>query len=258
MGRGSGSPLRSLYVTETNTRMDRKVILVLLALLVLIDAKKGKIPKKFKKFTKSKTGCPCWWDLTKTDECACCKGKPEKVMQCGYPMHMYCHKKSDQGCPDKKFDYKTTLSTKGFPCFFDKTRTTDCAWCKKGATQCDGGDKCGSGCKGVIGDCYHIPNACDPNASCIETGKGHTCECNEGFTGNGIQCFDADGNLSQDPNKNVHVELSVDSSFNVFPYNGTFPNGEVLDSIIASMDAVNSACVDSSCSVTYETSETEF
>ena len=29
----------------------------------------------------------------------------------------------------------------------------------------------------------------------------YKCSCNQGYTGNGIQCFDSNGNLSQNPNE---------------------------------------------------------
>ena len=40
-------------------------------------------------------GCTCWFDIRRKD-CACCKGKASKVMQCGWPMHHYCYKKSER------------------------------------------------------------------------------------------------------------------------------------------------------------------
>ena len=57
-------------------------------------------------------------------------------------------------------------------------------------------------CDAIIGDCRHIPHACDPNAECVfstKFGKSmrvYKCECKDGYTGNGVQCFDQDGNLS--------------------------------------------------------------
>merc|ERR1712130_474006 len=50
-------------------------------------------------------------------------------MQCGFPMHKFCYKKSDKGCPGV-CNYKYTLSGKGYPCFSDHSNT-DCAWCNK-------------------------------------------------------------------------------------------------------------------------------
>ena len=35
--------------------------------------------------------CPCWWNLS-LKICACCKGA--NSMQCGFPMHKFCYKKT--------------------------------------------------------------------------------------------------------------------------------------------------------------------
>merc|ERR1712226_1134221 len=86
--------------------------------------------------TKKYTGsgkCACWWDITRND-CACCK-KGVNAMQCGFPMHKFCYKKSDMGCPGV-CNYKYTLSGKGYPCFSDHSNT-DCAWCNKNGWQCE-------------------------------------------------------------------------------------------------------------------------
>merc|ERR1712130_608941 len=64
--------------------------------------------------------CACWWDITRND-CACCK-KGVGAMQCGFPMHKFCYKKSDKGCPGV-CNYKYTLSGKGYPCFSDHSNT---------------------------------------------------------------------------------------------------------------------------------------
>merc|ERR1712192_297071 len=84
-----------------------------------------------KKYT-DKGKCACWWDITRND-CACCK-KGVGAMQCGFPMHKFCYKKSDTGCPGV-CNYKFTLSGKGYPCFSDHSNT-DCAWCNKNGWQC--------------------------------------------------------------------------------------------------------------------------
>merc|ERR1712108_89144 len=79
-----------------------------------------------KKYT-DRGKCACWWDITRND-CACCK-KGVGAMQCGFPMHKFCYKKSDKGCPGV-CNYKYTLSGKGYPCFSDHSNM-DCAWCNK-------------------------------------------------------------------------------------------------------------------------------
>merc|ERR1712110_788598 len=90
--------------------------------------------KLFAKYTipiKNKK-CPCWWDMSKKI-CACCKGS--NSMQCGWPMHRYCYKKSKMGCPGV-CNNKFTLSGKGFPCYNDKSKGNNCAWCAAGGFQC--------------------------------------------------------------------------------------------------------------------------
>merc|ERR1711973_716329 len=64
------------------------------------------------------------------------------------------------------------------------------------------------------GDCKHI-GYCDPNATCKKKanvgkfGQYWQCECNKGYTGNGIQCMDGDGNLSAQPGQQVEVTLTM-------------------------------------------------
>ena len=75
--------------------------------------------------------------MTKTN-CACCKEGVGEVMQCGWPMHKYCYKKSNMGCPGV-CNNKYTLSGKGFPCYSDPTGNKyglNCAWCAKTGFQC--------------------------------------------------------------------------------------------------------------------------
>ena len=61
-----------------------------------------------RKYTKRKTGCPCWFDLTNPNlenKCACCKRHNGKMgVPCGYPMHKYCQRDEKdptnrKGCP---------------------------------------------------------------------------------------------------------------------------------------------------------------
>ena len=97
------------------------------------------MPGWARRFTRSKTGCPCWWDLEQklTDPttnapyvCACCK---PNALQCGYPEHQRCEKKKSgqrRGCNGVQAKGET-LSEIGFPCNFDPTRR-DCAWCTYG------------------------------------------------------------------------------------------------------------------------------
>merc|ERR1711878_156507 len=151
--------------------------------------------KLFAKYTipiKNKK-CPCWWDMSKKI-CACCKGS--NTMQCGWPMHRFCYKRSKMGCPGV-CNNKYTLSGKGFPCYNDKSKGNTCAWCAPGGFQCyaDGitgpdskdGSRCQDQknqkyCTSVQGDCAHIPGAC-PESRCQTSRKinkylTHSqCEC---------------------------------------------------------------------------------
>jgi len=109
---------------------------------LVLETRAG-VPGWARKYTRSRTGCPCWWDLTLGDICACCKDFRGKLGQpCGYPLHNYCQKKSSYGCPGLLpqskggVDYERyTLSTRGYPCHYDKSDVS-CAWCAPGYQQC--------------------------------------------------------------------------------------------------------------------------
>merc|ERR1712165_622610 len=193
-------------------------------------------PKIFAKYTipiKNKK-CPCWWDLSKKN-CACCKGK---AMQCGWPMHKYCYKKSKMGCPGV-CNNKYTLSGKGFPCQNDPTNF-DCAWCAKTGFQClpdrwngpdsRDGSRCQAQnnqkyCKSVQGDCRHIQGACPPEQCVYQEKlnkylKYHECECPDGYTGNGLQCKDSNGTWAVSADQQVEVEMVLTTNLTTFPFTG--------------------------------------
>merc|ERR1712088_1123220 len=150
-------------------------------------------------------------------------------------------------CPKDKVNKKQLANLKKYtakkpngqsdlscPCWWDLTRT-DCAWCKNKQRQC-GDDRrfgpdsdCGSACVGTsakemkkcdsqLGDCVHIPKY-DFAASCIF--KTKKSKCNTGYTGNGIQCFDANGDPSSDPADQVTLSLSTRSHFSLVISNST-------------------------------------
>ena len=63
---------------------------------------RASMPSWARAYTESTSGCPCWWDLTKGMECACCKDRGRRLgVPCGYPLHMYCQGKTNWGwgCP---------------------------------------------------------------------------------------------------------------------------------------------------------------
>jgi len=212
----------------------------------------SKIPKKFKPFTASVTGEPCWWDMTKKTDCAKCKAGGS---QCGYPLHMYCFEK-DQPCPGMLTPQ--TLSTRGHPCFWDHS-STDCAWCAPGMAQVGpkgskisrrGGGHCfdpkskkappidkvmrmTQSCK------YFGKDICDSMAECNEdTGK---CECKSGWTGNGVQCVDENGNFASGDQVSVRMTMTNE----LFLSDGSleFPVGPSSDNLFSEMESLANGAI---------------
>lgn len=226
----------------------------------------------FAKYTKPYPAnkCPCWWDLTRTN-CACCEEDQGEVMQCGWPMHKFCYKKSDMGCPGV-CNNKYTLSGKGFPCQNDPTNF-DCAWCAKTGFQClpdrwngpdsRDGSRCQAQnnqkyCKSVQGDCRHIQGACPPEQCVYQEKlnkylKYHECECPDGYTGNGLQCKDSNGTWAVSADQQVEVEMVLTTNLTTFPFTGAeLTTGAELQSLITEMNNVDSSCSGAaSCSATF-------
>merc|ERR1712033_70270 len=218
--------------------------------------------------------CACWWDITRND-CACCK-KGVKAVQCGFPMHKFCYEKSEEGfgCPGV-CNYKYTLSGKGYPCYSDHSNT-DCAWCNKNGWQCEQNQHTGPGskkgsrrqartnqkyCTSQQGDCKHI-GYCDPNASCKKKanvgkyGQYWQCECNKGWSGNGIQCMDSNGTLSAQPGQQVEVTIEMTAGlYNDAPVENEFNHGEVMENLLSEMETAGSSCSADDCEASYEVTE---
>lgn len=222
-------------------------------------------PKIFEKYTVKGKQCPCWWNIERKD-CACCEEGVGRVQQCGYPMHRYCYKREDRGnaqvgCPGV-CNNAFTLSTKGYPCFSDRSNK-DCAWCNEVGFQCaqdratgpdsKRGSRCQRGsnteyCESQQGDCKHIP-PCDVNAECNLSKRMtkkinyYQCECKKGYTGNGIQCQDANGTLSADPNSPVNVQIKLTSAQYMHPHiEGEFTYGNRLEEMFGEMVSANQVC----------------
>lgn len=51
--------------------------------------------------------------------------------------------------------------------------------------RCPPGEDCGT-----VDECADDP--CDPDADCVDLSDGFRCECGDGFSGNGIECFPGD------------------------------------------------------------------
>ena len=103
-------------------------------------------------------------------------------------------------------------------------------------------------CKSVQGDCRHIPGAC-PTDRCIFQEKVskflsyYECQCPDGYTGNGIQCFDADGNAPVSADVYVELDMTMTNEFETFPFDGSeISNGVELQSLITEMGNVDSSC----------------
>ena len=222
--------------------------------------------------TKVPTGCPCWFDLSRSD-CSCCE---TNGVQCGEPMQQYCTKKEEgrqAGCLGVPTNH-WTLSTTGYPCYFN-TSCTDCAWCAAGGAQCgitgDKGPDSAAGarcwdpddpgyCDGVPGDCLHI-NMCDSEAECkfnVKFGQfreHHTYQCKSDWTGNGQQCYDSQGNPSSETvsSGDVSLTMAVTNNYYVYPHNSSeFPQGpgetNLVNNIKALFQARATCASESNCS----------
>merc|ERR1712130_186697 len=189
----------------------------------------------FEKYTKKKEGGLCWWDTTRKD-CAICKSNTQPpAVQCGFPMHNYCYKKGE-GCPWVKTH---------------PNKPNVMSWCTPGAYQCGPSNRPGSICSAAPAafnkvcdgnkfGCDQIPT-CHVDATCtfMPREKGKFCVCNEGFTGNGIQCVNkATGTTAVAPEATVDITASFTRNL-VTDNNGQFPEqDELLDAI----KSVNNLC----------------
>merc|ERR1711902_459820 len=90
------------------------------------------------------------------------------------------------------------------PCWFDLTRS-DCGRCKNGGGQCGApmerwcqNPRNKNGCEGVPNNKYTL-----------------SCQCDQGLTGNGQQCFSGDcssGNCTLVSHAEENVEISIDTN----------------------------------------------
>jgi len=85
----------------------------------------------------------------------------------------------------------------------------------------------------------------------------YECQCPEGYTGNGIQCLDAEGNPPPAPDTFVELDITVTNEFETFPFDGSeISNGVELQSLITEMGNVESSCISAgTCSSTFNYTE---
>merc|ERR1712108_28188 len=187
-----------------------------------------------KKYT-DRGKCACWWDITRND-CACFK-KGVGAMQCGFPMHKFCNKEGWQ-CEQNAIPGPD--SKKGSRC---QARTNQ------------------KYCASQQGDCKHI-GYCDPNATCKKKanvgkfGQYWQCECNKGWSGNGIQCMDSNGTLSATPGQQVEVTLTMTAGlYDEAPVGNEFNHGAAMESLLSEMEAAGGSCSADDCEASYEVTE---
>merc|ERR1719228_1363838 len=103
-----------------------------------------------------------------------------------------------------------------------------------------------------------------PNATCKfkrKVGKNNAyyqCECNPGFTGNGIQCKDKNGEMSFPSDLQVEMTLKLESDLVNFPHTaGNFSEGKEMETLVKKMKAVNQKCKPNSqdCQATFNMQE---
>jgi len=85
------------------------------------------------------------------------------------------------------------------------------------------------------------------------------CECEKGFTGNGIQCKDGNGTMSQPPNIGVDVTLSFLAEDYTYPFNtGELSLGEKMEALYQEMGEVAvSVCNGDNCLSTFNQTVTD-
>ena len=84
----------------------------------------------------------------------------------------------------------------------------------------------------------------------------HECQCPDGYTGNGIQCKNADGEFMASPDTIVDVTMKLTQYVETFPFTGTeIETGAELQHLIEEMEDVD--CSTGTCSSSFTLTETE-
>merc|ERR1712110_986849 len=154
--------------------------------------------------------------------------------------------------PTEKLFKPYTEPDKKCPCWWDLSKN-NCACCKEGTDAMQCGWPMQKYCKSVQGDCRHISGACPPER-CIKQGKVpgkpykhltyYECECADGYTGNGIQCMDANGTWAVSGDAHVELEMTLTSEVETFPFDPStdLPTGVELQDLIDQMGSVDNTC----------------
>jgi hypothetical protein len=81
----------------------------------------------------------------------------------------------------------------------------------------------------------------------------YKCECKTGYTGNGVQCYDQDGNLSPNPNEQVEMSIDLKSEFYVHPHvDGQYNDTVSIANLKGAMEKLSdNVCEQKDCSVNY-------
>merc|ERR1712210_245583 len=101
------------------------------------------------------------------------------------------------------------------------------------------------------------PNAtCKKKANVGKFGQYWQCECDKGWTGNGIQCMDSNGTLSAMPGQQVEVTLTMTAGlYNDAPVENEFNHGAAMESLLSEMETAGDSCSGDDCEASYEVTE---
>jgi len=72
----------------------------------------------------------------------------------------------------------------------------------------------------------------------------YECQCADGYTGNGLQCFDANGTMAVSGDAYVELEMTLKSEVETFPFDPStdLPTGVELQDLIDQMGSVDTSC----------------
>merc|ERR1712192_22360 len=87
-------------------------------------------------------------------------------------------------------------------------------------------------------------------------GQYWQCECDKGYSGNGIQCMDSNGTLSALPGQQVEVTLTMTAGlYDEAPVESEFNHGAAMESLLSEMESAGGSCSGDDCEASYEVTE---